>query len=74
MLQSFIIFTLTLLQIFWIREKNQSSSEYAIRMYAGEFKVGQPQTPIKKKPYLLMNLPYYLGSKIHEYIEPKILS
>lgn len=42
---------------------------YAIRMYAGEFKVERHQTAIKKKPYLLMNLPYYLGTKLREYIE-----
>lgn len=41
---------------------------YAIRMYAGEFKVEQHLTPINKKPYLLMNMPYYLGTKIPEYI------
>lgn len=41
---------------------------YAIRMYAGEFSVEQHQTPIGKTPYLLMNLPYYLGIKLDEYI------
>jgi len=90
---------------FWVREKNQSSSEvdlvisyqekiipieiksgksgklrslhqfvervehpYAIRIYGGEFSVEEHKTPIGKKPYLLMNLPYYLGTQIHAYI------
>lgn len=41
---------------------------YAIRLYAGEFSIEQNTTPIGKKPYLLMNLPYYLGTKLLEYI------
>ena len=90
---------------FWIREKNQSSSEvdlvytykdkiipieiksgstgtlkslhqfversnhpYTVRMYAGEFNIEEAKTQ-GGKPYLLMNMPYYLGTKIHEYIE-----
>lgn len=46
----------------------QAPHPYAIRMYAGQFKVEKHVTPIKRKPYLLMNLPYYLGSKLPEYI------
>lgn len=41
---------------------------YAIRIYAGEFSVEQHKTPVTEKPYLLMNLPYYLGTKLPEYI------
>ena len=41
---------------------------YAVRIYAGEFKVVKTRTP-GGKPYLLMNLPYYLGTKIPEYNE-----
>ena len=41
---------------------------YAVRIYAGEFKVEDHHTP-GGKPYLLMNLPYYLGTKIAEYLE-----
>lgn len=41
---------------------------YAIRIYAGVFKVEQAITP-NKKPYLLMNLPYYAGAVLPEYIE-----
>ena len=89
---------------FWVREKNQASSEvdlvynhqgrivpieiksgatgslkslhqfveranhpYAVRLYAGEFTVTRTQTP-GETPYLLMNMPYYLGTKLPEYI------
>ena len=41
---------------------------YAVRMYAGEFRVEQAVTQ-NKKPYLLMNLPYYAGAVLPEYIE-----
>ena len=41
---------------------------YAIRMYAGEFNVVKTKTP-GGVPYLLMNMPYFLGTKISEYIE-----
>ena len=44
-----------------------SSHPYAIRMYAGEFKVSKTKTP-GGKYYLLMNLPSYLGTKLPEYI------
>lgn len=41
---------------------------YAVRMYGGAFKVEQAVTP-NKKPYLLMNLPYYAGTALPQYIE-----
>jgi len=41
---------------------------YAVRMYAGEFKIEKHTTPTTKKPYYLMNIPYYLGTKIPQYI------
>ncbi len=41
---------------------------YAVRMYAGEFKVEYTKTPAGT-PYILMNLPYYLGTKIPQYLE-----
>jgi len=41
---------------------------YAVRIYAGEFRIEKNITP-KGTPYLLMNLPYYLGTKIPEYIQ-----
>ncbi len=46
---------------------DQSSHPYAIRMYAGKFTVEQHKTP-RGKPYLLMNLPYYLGTQLINYI------
>lgn len=46
----------------------KANHPYAVRMYAGDFKIEQHLTPINKKPYLLMNLPYYLGNKLPEYI------
>lgn len=39
---------------------------YAIRLLANHFSVDSLQTP-KGVPFLLMNLPYYLGGKIGEY-------
>jgi hypothetical protein len=41
---------------------------YAIRLYAGEYKIEETITP-GGVPYLLMNLPYYLASQIPEYIQ-----
>jgi len=41
---------------------------YAIRMYAGMFKIEKAITP-GKKPYLLLNLPYYAGTSLPVYIE-----
>ncbi|MFK7785904.1 MAG: ATP-binding protein [Crocinitomicaceae bacterium] len=41
---------------------------YAVRMYAGEFRIDQ-HTTRRGKEYFLMNLPYYLGTKLTEYIE-----
>lgn len=40
---------------------------YAVRMYGGLFKVEKTKTPTGK-PYWLMNLPYYLGTQLLEYI------
>lgn len=41
---------------------------YAVRMYAGEFKIQKSTTP-NGTPYVLMNLPYFLGTKIPEYVD-----
>jgi hypothetical protein len=46
----------------------RSPHPYAVRIYAGKFNVENHTTP-GGKPYLLMNLPYYLGTKIAEYLE-----
>lgn len=47
---------------------DQSNHPYAIRMYAGDFKVQKEKTPAGT-PYYLMNLPYCLGTKIPEYVK-----
>lgn len=44
-----------------------SNHPYAVRMYAGEFSVDK-HTTREGKEYYLMNLPYYLGTRIKEYI------
>jgi len=46
----------------------RTNHNYAIRMYAGAFSIEKHNTPNKNKPYKLMNLPYYLGTKLPEYI------
>ena len=46
----------------------RSNHPYAIRMYAGEFSIDKTKTP-GGVPYLLMNMPYYLGTKLLEYID-----
>lgn len=51
---------------------NRSKHNYAIRIYAGEFKIEESKTASGKN-YILMNLPYYLSTKIYEYTEYLIL-
>ncbi len=46
----------------------RTNHPYAVRMYAGEFNVVKTKTP-GGVTYFLMNMPYFLGTKIHEYIE-----
>jgi len=46
----------------------QTNHPYAVRIYAGEFKIENAKTS-NGTNYLLMNMPYYLGTKIPEYIE-----
>ena len=41
---------------------------YAIRVYGGEYKVQKIKTPAGK-PFILMNMPYYLGTRIPGYID-----
>jgi predicted AAA+ superfamily ATPase len=45
----------------------RSNHPYAIRMYAGKFSIENHITP-GGKPYKLMNLPYFLVSKIEAYL------
>ncbi len=40
----------------------------AVRIYGGKFKVERVKT-IAKKPFTLINLPYYLTSKINQYLD-----
>jgi uncharacterized protein len=47
---------------------NKSEISLAVRMYAGPFNIEKAITP-KGKEYHLMNLPYYLGTKLPEYLE-----
>lgn len=46
----------------------QCAHPYAVRLYAGKFEVIQAKTP-NGKPFYLMNLPYYLGTMLKEYIQ-----
>ncbi len=40
---------------------------YAVRMYAGKYEIIHAKTP-NGKPYVLMNLPYYLGTQLPLYL------
>ena len=41
---------------------------YAVRMYSGELRIDELKT-IKGKKYKLLNLPYFLGTSISQYLE-----
>lgn len=56
--------TLKSLHQFMVR----ANHPYAIRMYAGEFGI-QEKTTTDGTSFLLMNLPYYLGTQLPKYIE-----
>ena len=45
---------------------DSSDHPYAIRIYGGSFTIERATTPAKK-PYFLMNLPYYLGTLLPLY-------
>ncbi|MDA3894344.1 MAG: AAA family ATPase [Salinivirgaceae bacterium] len=45
----------------------QANHPYAVRIYGAGFTIEKTKTPTEK-PYILMNLPYFLGTKIPEYI------
>lgn len=47
---------------------DRTDHPYAIRIYGGEYKV-ENSTTIAGTPFLLMNLPYYLGTQLPNYIE-----
>ena len=46
----------------------RTNHPYAVRFYGGEFRIEKTNTP-GGIPYLLMNMPYYLGTKIGEYLD-----
>ena len=46
---------------------NRAPHPYAVRMYAGSFKIEKHNTPAGK-PFLLMNMPYYLGTYLEHYL------
>ena len=46
---------------------NKAPHPFAVRMYGGKFNIEETVTP-EGKPYLLMNLPYYLGTYLKQYI------
>src|SRR5690606_29269074 len=47
---------------------DKTTHPYAIRMYAGEFKI-ENLTALGGTPFLLMNLRYYLGTQLPVYID-----
>jgi len=46
---------------------DRANHPYAVRMYAGEFKI-ENSTTISGTSFLLMNLPYYLGTQLPKHI------
>lgn len=42
--------------------------EFAVRMYGGELRIENTQTRAGK-PFRLLNLPYYLGTKLQDYLD-----
>lgn len=46
---------------------DRTNHPFAVRIYAGEFKIEQQTTP-SGTPYLLMNLPYYIVTVLPEYL------
>jgi len=45
----------------------RTNHNYAVRIYGGEFNIQKTTTP-NKKEFMLMNLPYYLGTKLYDYL------
>jgi hypothetical protein len=41
---------------------------YAVRMYAGTFGIEEHKTKSDKR-YFLMNMPYYLSTKLYDYLD-----
>lgn len=72
MLQCLLYITLYLLQKGKLRSllqfMEQSEHPYAIRLLANHFHVEEVKT-LSGKQFYLMNLPYFLGSKLPGYID-----
>ncbi len=47
---------------------NNAESNFAIRLYYGKVELSENKTP-EGKSYKLLNLPYFLAGKIHDYID-----
>ncbi len=47
---------------------DKSRQNFAIRFYSGKFSI-EKHKAISGKPFYLMNLPYYLVTKIHDYVD-----
>ena len=47
---------------------DRANHPFALRLYAGEFRVEKAKTP-SGTPYILANIPYFLSSKTPQYIE-----
>jgi hypothetical protein len=47
---------------------DQSKAKIAVRLYSGKLEVTETATP-NGTPYKLLNLPYFLASKIPQYLE-----
>lgn len=47
---------------------NTVNHSYAVRIYGGEFEIQKTKTP-EGKDYMIMHLPYYLGTKLYEYLD-----
>ena len=45
-----------------------SETDFAIRFYAGEISMEEHKT-IVGKPFRLLNLPYFLGGKLDDYLK-----
>lgn len=45
----------------------RTGHNYAVRIYVGEFNIQKVFTP-NKKEFMLMNIPYYLGTKLYDYL------
>lgn len=45
-----------------------SDCTVGIRLYSGEYSIEQAVTPVKRKPYTLINLPLYCAGRLGDYI------